>query len=70
MAAADGRSVAVTIGAVVVVVIETGSDAVEVVVDTVWAEAAAATRIQHLTPRLRPRAPSTSTVLVILGLLI
>ena len=72
---ADGRSVAVTIGAVVVVVIETGSDAVEVVVDTVWAVVAAAwvaaaTRIQHLTPRLRPRAPSTSTVLVILGLLI
>ncbi len=59
---------AVTMGAVVVVVIETGSDAVEVVVDTVWA--AAATRIQHLTPRLRPRAPSTSTELVILGLLI
>jgi len=65
----------VTMGAVVVVVIETGSDAVEVVVDTVWAAAVAAavavaTRIQHLTPRLRPRAPSTSTELVILGLLI
>jgi len=59
----------VTIGAVVVVVIETGSDAVEVVVvDTVWA--AVDTRIQHLTPRLRPRAPSTSTELVIPGLLI
>lgn len=57
---------AVTMGAVVEVVIETGSDAVEVV-DTVWA---VATRIQHLTPRLRPRAPSTSTELVILGLLI
>ena len=64
---------AVTMGALVVVVIETGSDAVEVVVDTVWvawawvAAVAAATRIQHLTPRLRPRAPSTSTVLVIPG---
>ncbi len=65
---------AVTMGAVVEVVIETGSDAVEVVVDTVWvawvASWVAATRIQHLTPRLRPRAPSTSTELVILGLLI
>ena len=62
-----------TIGAVVVVVIETGSDAVEVVVDTVWAEAAAAAaamRIQHFTPRLRPRAPSMSTELVIPRLLI
>lgn len=59
-----------TMGAVVVVMIETGSDVVEVVVDTVWAAAVAvavATRIQHLTPRLRPRAPSTSTELVIPG---
>ena len=62
-----------TIGVVVVVVIETGSDAAEVVVDTDWAAeawAAAAMRIQHFTPRLRPRAPSTSTELVIPRLLI
>lgn len=39
---------------VVVVVVETGVEA--------------ATRIQHLTPRLRPRAPSTPSELVIPGL--
>ena len=64
-----------TMGVVVVVVIETDSAVLEVV-DTLWAAAVwaaavwADTRIQHLTPRLRPRAPSTSTGVVILGLLI
>ena len=38
-----------------------------VVVDVVIAGAAAARRIQHRTPRLRPRAPSTPAELVIPG---
>jgi len=61
-------------GVVVVVEIETGCGVaslawawavVVVVVDT---GVEADTRIQHLTPRLRPRAPSTPSELVIPGL--
>ena len=65
-------------GVVVVVEIETGCGVVVVVVvvvvvaavvaaAVVAAAVVAATRIQHLTPRLRPRAPSTPTELVIPG---
>ena len=42
---------------------------VVVVVAVVVGAGAALTRIQHLTPRLRPRAPSTPFELVIPGLL-
>ena len=57
-------------GVVVVVEIDTGCGVVVVVVVAVVVVAVAvvvATRIQHLTPRLRPRAPSTPTELVIPG---
>ena len=65
-------------GVVVVVEIETGCGVVAVAVVAVVAvvvvvvvvaavEAAVATRIQHLTPRLRPRAPSTPAELVMPG---
>lgn len=62
-------------GVVVVVEIETGCGAVAVVVVVVVAvvavaAVAAVTRIQHLTPRLRPRAPSTPTELVMPGFVI
>lgn len=65
-------------GAFVLVVVEMltgcavmGSWAVVVVVVAAGAgvAAAAATRIQHRTPRFRPRAPSTPFELVIPGLL-
>ena len=63
-------------GVVVVVEIATGCGVVAVVVAvvvvvvvvaTAVAAAAVATRIQHLTPRLRPRAPSTPAELVMPG---
>ena len=60
-------------GVVVVVEIETGCGVVVVVVVVVaawvvaWVAAWAAARIQHLTPRLRPRAPSTPSELVMPG---
>ena len=63
------------VGAIVVVVVETGCGVAVVVVAEVVvvvvavAEAAAAeARIQHRTPRLRPRAPSTPAELEIPGL--
>ena len=62
------------VGAIVVVVVETGCGVVaEVVVVVVAvvvaeAEAEAEARIQHRTPRLRPRAPSTPAELEIPGL--
>jgi hypothetical protein len=63
--------VAIDEGAVVVVEMLTGCAVVVVVVVVVIAAAVAAgvpTRIQHFTPRLRPRAPSTPIELVIPGL--
>ena len=66
------------VGAIVVVVVETGCGVAVVVAEVVAevvvvvvavAEAAAAeARIQHRTPRLRPRAPSTPAELEIPGL--
>ncbi len=56
------------VGAIVVVVVETGCGVAEVVVVVVAAEAVAEARIQHRTPRLRPRAPSTPAELEIPGL--
>ena len=62
------------VGAIVVVVVETGCGVAVVVAEVVVvvvavAEAAAAeARIQHRTPRLRPRAPSTPAELEIPGL--
>ncbi len=75
------------VGAIVVVVVETGCGEAEVVVAEVVvavvvaevvvvvvaeaaeaAEAVAEARIQHRTPRLRPRAPSTPAELEIPGL--
>lgn len=80
--AGAGRSVAIDWGVVVVVEIETGCGVaawVVVVVVVAWVETGVAwvvvetgveadTRIQHLTPRLRPRAPSTPSELVMPGL--
>jgi len=54
-------------GCGVVVVADAEAEALVVVV--VLAVVVVATRIQHFTPRLRPRAPSTSIELVIPGLL-
>ena len=61
------------VGAIVVVVVETGCGVavvavVVVVVAVAEAEAVAEARIQHRTPRLRPRAPSTPAELEIPGL--
>ena len=53
---ADGGAEGGWMRVVVVVVVEGG-----------WVVVDAATRIQHLTPRLRPRAPSTPAELVIPG---
>jgi len=58
--------VAIDEGAMVVV--ETLTCCAAVVVVVVIAAGSAATRIQHFTPRLRPRAPSTPIELVIPGL--
>ena len=71
--AGAGRSVASDGGVVVVVEIATGcgvaslAAAWAVVVVVVDTGVEADTRIQHLTPRLRPRAPSTPSELVIPG---
>ena len=57
----------VAVVAVVAVVVVVVAVAVVVAVVAVVAVAVVVTRIQHLTPRLRPRAPSTPTELVIPG---
>jgi hypothetical protein len=67
--------VAIDEGVVVVVEMLTGRGVVvvadaeaEALVVVVLVVVVVATRIQHFTPRLRPRAPSTSIELVIPGL--
>ena len=70
MAIDDGAMVVVEMltGCAVVVVAGAAAGAEVVVVIAARGEGSAATRIQHFTPRLRPRAPSTPTELVIPGL--
>ncbi len=62
-----GCGVVAVVAVVAVVVVVVVAVVVAVVVVAVVVVAVAVTRIQHLTPRLRPRAPSTPAELVMPG---